>query len=135
MNFPPFFPQEEWISLTLDTAEGFKPVCDLHVTEPPLTMTLLMDEEVILIAQENGHGQVDHVESPGAEQVQVLVGTKSYFEVLSPDKPPRKILTLPHGSDGAVSAIEVGEHKMQSTLFPTFSQASTNLCSSKMLSL
>ena len=42
---------------------------------------------------------------------QVLVGTRSCFELLRRDEPSVKVFTLPQGSGGAVSAIQVTQRQ------------------------
>ena len=43
---------------------------------------------------------------------QVLVGTRSCFELLRRDEPSVKVFTLPQGSGGAVSAIQVTHRQL-----------------------
>ena len=77
--------QEEWYNLTSDTAEGFEVVAEFAVSDAAVTLTLIDDFE---------------------EELRVLVGTKHGFELYH-DSTVIKLLSLPSGSDGAVSAIEV----------------------------
>ncbi|XP_059082033.1 GTPase-activating Rap/Ran-GAP domain-like protein 3 isoform X1 [Tigriopus californicus] len=98
--------QEEWISMNNDTAEGFVVESELHATEAPvISLTLL---EPSPGAQANANGG-EHEDNGG-----ILVGTRHHFEVLRPNgATPSKLLAFAHGSDGAVSAVEVHNHIYQ----------------------
>ena len=87
--------QEEWISLNADTAEGFEGVMELHASESPVRSITLLK------------APATEAKAAASKPVQVLVGTRSSFELLRYNESAAKVFALPHGSDGAISAIQV----------------------------
>ena len=98
--------QEEWISLNADTAEGFEDVMELHASDTPVkTITILKAKQ----------------------KLQVLVGTRSSFELLRVDEPTRRLFSMPHGTDGAISAIQVESNLISSIFFALTKRIRKNL--------
>ncbi len=99
---------EEWYSLTDDTAAGFEFAAELYASDGPVTSLTLL-----------GSRREDT-----DQYCRVIVGTRHHFEVLEGGGggggggrgylrgnggASFKLMTFPHGSDGAVSAIQVRE--------------------------